>query len=125
MLGIRKKPSPILQFPVPSSQSQVPSFHKKTIQMKTHKDLEVWKKSIELVTEIYQVTKNFPKEEIYGLTSQIRRSAVSVPSNIAEGAARQFNKEYIQFLYIALGSLMELDTQLIIAKNNDFIDEEK
>jgi len=93
--------------------------------MKTHKDLEVWKKSIELVTEIYQVTKNFPKEEIYGLTSQIRRSAVSVPSNIAEGAARQFNKEYIQFLYIALGSLMELDTQLIIAKNNDFIDEEK
>ena len=93
--------------------------------MKTHKDLDVWKKSIELVTEIYQVTKNFPKEEIYGLTSQIRRSAVSVPSNIAEGAARQFNKEYIQFLYIALGSLMELDTQLIIAKNNDFIDEEK
>jgi len=91
--------------------------------MKTHKDLEVWKKSIELVTEIYQITNDFPKEETYGLTSQIKRSAVSVPSNIAEGAARQSNKEYIQFLYIALGSLMELDTQLVIAKNINFVDE--
>ena len=103
---------------MPSPQSQIKK------KMKTHKDLEVWKKSIELVTEIYQITKDFPKEEIYGLTSQIKRSAVSVPSNIAEGAARQSNKEYIQFLYIALGSLMELDTQLVIAKNINFVDEE-
>lgn len=90
----------------------------------THKDLEVWQKAIAFVTDIYTQTANFPKEEMYGLVSQVRRSAVSVPSNIAEGAARQSNKEYIQFLYIALGSLMELDTQLIIAKNINFISEE-
>ena len=62
--------------------------------MRSHKDLEAWKKSIELVTNIYEITKVFPKEEIYGLTSQIRRCAVSVPSNIAEGAARHSSKEY-------------------------------
>src|SRR5690625_1026479 len=76
-----------------------------------------------MVNEMYQITKDFPKEESYGLTSQIKRSAVSVPSNIAEGAARQSNKEYIQLLYIALGSLMELDTQLVIAKNINGVDE--
>ncbi|WP_416207896.1 four helix bundle protein [Chryseobacterium sp. YIM B08800] len=90
----------------------------------THKDLEVWQKAIALVTDIYNQTASFPKEEMYGLVSQLRRSAVSIPSNIAEGAARQSNKEYIQFLYVALGSLMELDTQLIIAKNINFISEE-
>ena len=89
--------------------------------MKTHKDLEVWKRAVELVTQVYQLTQAFPKDEVYGLTSQLRRSAVSIPSNIAEGAARQFNKEYIQFLYVALGSLMELETQMIIAKNLNFI----
>ena len=91
--------------------------------MKTHKDLDVWKKSISLVDLIYDVTKNFPKDEIYGLTNQIRRSAVSVPSNIAEGSARQGNKEYIQFLFISLGSLSELDTQLIIARNQKYLSE--
>ncbi|WP_426474914.1 four helix bundle protein [Chryseobacterium balustinum] len=90
----------------------------------THKDLEVWQKAIAFVTDIYNQTSSFPKEEIYGLVSQLRRSAVSIPSNIAEGAARYSNKEYIQFLYVALGSLMELDTQLIIAKNINFISEE-
>ena len=89
--------------------------------MKTHKDLEVWQKAIAFVTDVYNQTSNFPKEEIYGLVSQLRRSAVSIPSNIAEGAARQSNKEYIQFLYVALASLMELDTQLIIAKNLNFL----
>ncbi|ERJ60891.1 four helix bundle protein [Sphingobacterium paucimobilis] len=93
--------------------------------MKTHKDLDVWNKSMELVTAIYQHTKKFPKEEIYGLTNQIRRSAVSVPSNIAEGAARNHNKEYIQFLYIALGSASELETQLLIAKNLHYFNEEQ
>lgn len=88
--------------------------------MKTHKDLEVWQKAIAFVTDDYNQTGHFPKEEMYGLVSQIRRSAVSLPSNIAEGAARQLNKEYIQFLYVALGSLMELDTQLIITKNLNF-----
>ena len=89
--------------------------------MRTHKDLEVWKKSISLVTQIYSSTQSFPKEEIYGLTNQIRRAAVSVPSNISEGAARQTNKEFIQFLYIALGSNSELETQLLIAHNLNFI----
>lgn len=92
--------------------------------MKTHKDLEVGQKAIAFVTDVYNQTGNFPKEEMYGLVSQLRRSAVSIPSNIAEGAARQSNKEFIQFLYVALGSLMELDTQLIIAKNLNFLSNE-
>ncbi|MGV0926013.1 four helix bundle protein [Empedobacter sp. ULE_I145] len=89
--------------------------------MKTHKDLDVWKKSVDFVTIIYKETQSFPKEEIYGLTNQIRRSAVSISSNIAEGVARNSDKEFIHFLYIALGSLMELDTQLLISKNINFI----
>ena len=88
----------------------------------THKDLNVWNDAMELVTDIYRLTKSFPKEELYGLTSQIRRSAVSVPSNIAEGAARKNKTEFIQFLYIALGSLSELETQLIISKNLNYSD---
>ncbi len=92
--------------------------------MQTHKDLDVWKNSISFVTDIYSITKNFPKEEVYGITSQIRRSAVSIPSNIAEGAGRNHVKENIQFLYISLGSLSELETQLIISHNLGFIDNE-
>lgn len=87
----------------------------------SHKDLEVWKKAITLVTDVYSITSFFPKEEIYGITSQIRRSAVSIPSNIAEGAARQTNKEFIQFLHIASGSCAELDTQFIIAMNIGYL----
>lgn len=83
--------------------------------MKTHKDLDVWKYSRAFVSAVYALTKEFPKEEIYGLTSQIRRCAVSIPSNIAEGSARKGDKEYIHFLYIALGSMAELETQLFIA----------
>ena len=89
--------------------------------MKTHKDLDVWKKSIEFVSEIYQVTSSFPKEELYGLTSQIRRAAISIPSNIAEGAARNHKKEFTQFLYISLSSSTELETQIIIAHNLGYI----
>jgi four helix bundle protein len=85
--------------------------------MKSHKDLDVWKRSIEFVTLIYKITKNFPKEEIYGLTNQIRRAAVSIPSNIAEGAARNHSKEFLQFLFISLGSISELETQIIISEN--------
>jgi|SRR5690606_33497062 len=92
--------------------------------MKTHKDLEVWQKAMAFVTDVYYQTGNFPKEEMYGLVSQLRRSAISIPSNIAEGAARQSNKEYIQFLYVALGSLMEVDTQLSIANNLNFLTDE-
>ena len=89
--------------------------------MKTHKDLDVWKKSVSLVTSIYEVTKTFPKDEIYGITNQIRRSAVSIPSNIAEGSTRKGEKEFIQFLYISLGSIAELETQLIIANNLKYV----
>ena len=83
--------------------------------MKTHKDLDVWKRGMSFVEQIYRATNEFPKEEMYGLTSQLRRAAVSFPSNIAEGAARSSIKEYIQFLYIALGSLSEIETQVMIA----------
>jgi four helix bundle protein len=93
--------------------------------IKTHKDLEVWKQCISFVKNIYQSTQIFPKEETFGLTSQIRRSAVSIPSNIAEGAARNHKSEFKQFLYISLGSLSELETQLIIAKEIEYIDAEK
>lgn len=87
-----------------------------------HSDLEVWKKAIDFVTEIYKITKEFPKEEIYGLTSQIRRAAVSIPSNIAEGSGRKSDKEFIQFLYIALGSVAETETQLIIASKINYLE---
>ncbi|MBI5076272.1 MAG: four helix bundle protein [Nitrospirae bacterium] len=88
--------------------------------MVTHKDLDIWKIGIELVEEIYKMTGRFPKEETYGITSQLRRAAVSIPSNIAEGAARNSRKEFIQYLYIALGSLAELETQIIISKRLGF-----
>ena len=89
--------------------------------MKTHHDLDVWKKSIDLVTAIYKVTELYPKSELYGLTSQIRRCAVSVPSNIAEGYGRNYRKDYSRFLQIARGSLFECQTQLEIAINLKFI----
>lgn len=84
--------------------------------MKDHKELDVWKHSVDLVIDVYRLTKEFPKDEIYGLSNQVRRSAVSIPSNISEGAARNTEKEFVQFLYIALGSSSELETQLIIAE---------
>ncbi|MFZ1290158.1 MAG: four helix bundle protein [Melioribacteraceae bacterium] len=89
--------------------------------MNTHKDLDVWKKSIEFVTELYIVTKTFPEEEKYGLTNQLRRASISIPSNISEGAARKGKLEFKQFLYISLSNAAELETQLIIAKNLNFI----
>ena len=89
--------------------------------MTGYENLDVWKKSIELVTDIYKLVKLLPKEETYALSDQIRRSAVSVPSNIAEGSSRNSKKEFVQFLYIALGSLCELETQLLIAKNVGYI----
>ena len=92
-------------------------------EIKTHKDLEVWKKAISFVTDIYKLTNDFPASELYGLTSQIRRSAVSIPSNIAEGFARTSEKELIHFLEISRSSAAEIETQLIIAKNLDYISE--
>lgn len=93
--------------------------------MHNFKNLVVWQKSIDLTTEIYSITKGFPLEEKYGLTSQIRRAAVSVASNIAEGAGRKSNKEFKHFLTISLGSVFELETQIIVACRLDLIDESK
>ena len=94
------------------------------MRLRNHKDLKVWEKSIDLAEEIYKITKNFPKEESYGITSQIRRASVSISANIAEGTARNSNKEFIQFLlYIALGSLSELETELIISKRVGYLKE--
>jgi len=94
-------------------------------RLKSYKELIVWKKSLDLVTEVYQLTKDFPKDELYGLTSQMRRSAVAIPSNIAEGYQRNYIKEYIQFLYIAKSSTSELETQIIIVKRLQWIPLEK
>lgn len=80
------------------------------MKTKSFKDLIVWQKAYKLVLEIYKLTQNFPKEEIYALTQQIRKSSVSIPSNIAEGYGRQYNKEYMKFLSIAYGSLCEMET---------------
>lgn len=89
--------------------------------VKSYRDLIVWQKSMTLVTEIYRATQKFPKEELYGLTSQIRRSAVSVPSNIAEGQGRGSKGDFARFLGIATGSLYELQAQMQIASNLGFI----
>lgn len=85
------------------------------------KELKIWNKAIDLTVEVYKATASFPKEEVYGLTSQIRRSAVSIPSNISEGAGRNSNKEFIHFLGIANGSSYELQTQLIISNKLNLI----
>jgi len=84
-------------------------------EVRTHKDLKVWQEAMKLAKTVYALTSEFPREEVYGLTSQMRRAAVSVPSNLAEGAARASNREFTQFLYIALGSLSELETQWMLA----------
>jgi len=90
-----------------------------------HEKLLVWQKAMELVTEIYEISQKFPKEEMYGLTSQMRRSAVSVPSNIAEGKGRHTNPDFSHFLINARGSLLELETQVQIAGNLGFIKKTK
>ncbi|MBR5396055.1 MAG: four helix bundle protein [Bacteroidaceae bacterium] len=93
--------------------------------METHKDLRVWRQSIEMVTSIYLMTKSFPKEEMFGLVSQLRRASVSVPSNIAEGYARGTDKEKLHFLRISSGSMSEVETQLMLGLNLGYIDQEK
>ena len=92
--------------------------------MNSHKDLEVWQKSMDFAIVMYRLTERFPQEERFGLLSQIRRAAVSIPSNISEGAARNSKKEFVQFLYIALGSASELETQLLIAKKLAYLEDE-
>jgi four helix bundle protein len=93
--------------------------------LKNYKELNVWQKSYKLCLHIYKVTKRFPKDEMYGLTSQIRRSAVSIPSNIAEGYGRKTTLEYVRFLYIAYGSVCELETQTMLSGDLDYVGEER
>ena len=90
--------------------------------MKTHRDLDAWKDSIALVHAVYSITMHFPKHELFGLTSQLRRAAVSVPANIGEGAARHSAKEYIRFLRISQGSLSEVETLILISKNLGYLE---
>ena len=91
--------------------------------MTPFRNLLIWQKSMQLVTKIYKITRQFPKEELFGLTSQIRRSAISVPSNIAEGSGRDGINDYLKFLNIAISSLFELQTQIEIAKNVEYLPE--
>lgn len=91
--------------------------------MHNYKELKVWQKAMDLVENIYVATATFPETEKYGLTNQIRRSAVSVPSNIAEGAGRNGNREFNQFIGIAAGSICELETQLLISKRLKYVNE--
>lgn len=93
-------------------------------KIRSFTDLEAWKRGHKLTLEIYQVTKSFPKEELFGLTSQIRRSALSITSNIAEGFSRKSSKEKIQFYFIALGSTTELQNQLLLSRDIGYIDKD-
>ena len=94
-------------------------------KIKTYRDLNIWNAGVELVKDIYRLTGKFPKQEMYGIVSQMRRSAISIPSNVAEGFKRYHNKEYRQFLYVTLGSCAELETQVTIAKELKYIQEDK
>ena len=89
------------------------------------KELDIWKRSFELVEEIYVVVAGFPKEEIYGLSQQLKKAIVSVSSNIAEGCGRRTNKDFVQFLYMAFGSVREVESQLMIAGRLGYLDDEK
>lgn len=93
--------------------------------IKSFKQLKIWQKGIEIVKDIYELTRSFPKDEQYGLTSQMKRSAISIPTNIAEGFKRYHAKEYRQFLHVALGSAAELETELIIARELGFVPEDR
>ncbi len=92
---------------------------------KSYRDLIVWQKAIAAVTEIYRLTEKFPRQETYGLASQMQRAAISIPSNIAEGTSRSTKKDFLQFLHIAMGSATELETQLVIACNLGYLSEKE
>jgi four helix bundle protein len=94
------------------------------VSERPHKNLIVWQKSVNLAKDIYELTEKFPKTEIYGLVSQIRRAVISISSNIAEGCARQSSKEKIQFFFVARGSLSEIDSQIEISKELNYISEQ-
>ncbi len=93
--------------------------------MRSHEKLDVWKRSIDFVVEVYRLTESFPLDEKFGLTSQIRRASVSIPANIAEGAARESDKEFVRFLSIAQGSTSEVETEMLIANRLGYITSQK
>ncbi len=95
------------------------------MEVKSYRDLLVWQKGVNLAVECYRLTDHFPKSELYGLTNQMRRAAVSVPSNVAEGSERQHTPEFIQHVSISCGSIAELDTQVEIARRLQFVDEQQ
>lgn len=93
--------------------------------LRNYKDLQVWQKAYQLCLEVYKATGEFPKHEVYGITAQLRRAAVSISSNISEGYGRKTTKEYIQFLYIGYGSLCELETQILLSADLGYIEAER
>lgn len=95
------------------------------MKIKSYKDLDIWRKGIVIVNKIYDLTEKFPRKEIYGLASQMQRAAVSIPSNIAEGFSRNHTKEYVHFLYVAVSSCAELDTQLVISKERGYVNDKE
>ena len=105
--------------------SRVQGFKGSSEMLKNYKELNVWQKSYELCLKMYRITAKFPNEERYGLNSQIRRSAVSIPSNIAEGYGRKTTEDYIRMLYISYGSVCELETQILLAGDLGFIEKGK
>ena len=96
-----------------------------TMQLKNYKELIVWQKAYQLCLEIYKITKRFPKSEVFGLSYDLKRTVISIPSNIAEGYGRQTTKEYIRFLYIAYGSYCELETKILLTGDLDYISKEE
>jgi four helix bundle protein len=96
-----------------------------TVKLRDYTELVAWQKAMDFVEAVYQVSKTFPKDELFGLTSQVRRAAVSIPSNVAEGQSRRSSREFLQFLSIARGSLSEVETQLIISKRLNYLSREQ
>lgn len=94
------------------------------MSVRSYRDLVVWQKAMDFVAEVYRLTRSFPKEELYGITSQLRRAAVSIPSNIAEGQGRQTTGEFRQFLGHARGSILETETQILLSERLEYLDHE-
>jgi four helix bundle protein len=109
------------QLPVVGGRRTSYLERKMAAAIKSYRDLEVWQKGMELVTLVYQGTASFPREELFGITSQMRRAAVSIPANIAEGQGRAYRKDFLNFLSMAYGSLMELETHLLVALNLSYL----